>query len=88
MSKRLITLVGPDEPPPEGQVHPPGLPDLVADMHSMISEQKARHDSEGPMGSRLDHLLHMMGEDKERHASSATSKFGLIAIDSFPLTPG
>lgn len=63
MSKRLTTLVGPDEP---GAA--PALPDLVADMHSMMSEQKKRNDAEGMVGQRLDALLGMMGDEKERHA--------------------
>ncbi|WWD19242.1 hypothetical protein CI109_103700 [Kwoniella shandongensis] len=70
MSKRLTTLVGSDEPltNPDGTPQT-GLPDLVADVHSMMTEQKRRNDSEGMVGQRLDALLRMMGEDKERQAS-------------------
>ncbi|KAK8854619.1 hypothetical protein IAR55_003358 [Kwoniella newhampshirensis] len=70
MSKRLTTLVGPGESAVNGDGTPQaGLPDLVADVHSMMSEQKRRNDSEGMVGQRLDALLRMMGEDKERQAN-------------------
>jgi hypothetical protein len=72
LNTRLTTLVGSDEPPgvdDSGAPLPPiGLPDLVADMHAMVSEQKRRVESEGMVGQRLDTLLQIMGEERERHA--------------------
>lgn len=68
MSNRLNTLVGPG-PSADGQAAPPGLPDLVADVHSMMSEQKQRNEHEGMVGQRLDSLLQMMGQERERQAS-------------------
>ena len=73
MSKRLNTLVGP-EPTADGQPTGPGLPDLVADVHSMMSAQKQRNDIEGMVGHRLDSLLQMMGQERERQASQQTSE--------------
>ena len=73
MSKRLNNLVGP-EPSADGQPSGPGLPDLVADVHSMMSEQKQRNDTEGMVGHRLDSLLQMMGQERERQASQQTSE--------------
>ena len=69
MSKRLTTLVGPDEPPKDGAPIEPGLPDLVADMHAMLTDQKRRNEAEGLVGQRLDALLGMMGDERERHQS-------------------
>ncbi|ORY35687.1 hypothetical protein BCR39DRAFT_511504 [Naematelia encephala] len=69
MSKRITTLVGPDDPSEDS---PPGLPDLVVDVHSMLTEQKRRNDTEGMVGQRLDALLGMMGEERERHAAQAS----------------
>ena len=77
MSKRLDTLVGP-EPSADGQTVPSGLPDLVADMHSMISDQQRRQESEGMVGPRLDSLLQIMGQEQERQASQQTSKSILL----------
>lgn len=77
MSKRLNTLAGP-EPSADGQPTPPGLPDLVADVHSMVSEQKRRQEEEGMVGQRLDALLQMMGQDRERQASQQTSKSAIL----------
>lgn len=52
MSKRLDTLVG-----SESSDGPQGLPALVADMHSMLVEQKHRNEVDGMTGQRLDTLL-------------------------------
>jgi hypothetical protein len=81
LNTRLTSLVGvgPDEPvgvDENGAPRPPiGLPDLVADMHAMVSEQKRRAESEGMVGQRLDTLLQMMGEERERHAGQQNSEF-------------
>ncbi|WVW85409.1 hypothetical protein I302_107447 [Kwoniella bestiolae CBS 10118] len=58
----------------------PGLPDLVADMHSMMSEQKRRNDSEGLVGQRLDALLGMMGEERERAAGQQNTVEQVVGI--------
>lgn len=42
------------------------MPQLMADVHAMVSEQKRRNEAEGMVGQRLDGLLKMMGEDRER----------------------
>lgn len=70
MSKRLTAIVGsdPDAPAENGQ-KTIGMPDLVADMHSILSDQKQRHETEGSVAQRLDSLLQMMGQDRERQAS-------------------
>ena len=71
MSKRLNTLVGPqeDDDDPDGAKNPKvPLPELVAEMHGMLAEQKKRAEAEGPVGQRLDGLLDMMGQDRERQA--------------------
>jgi hypothetical protein len=75
MSTRLKTLAG--EPATEDQASVPGLPDLVADVHSMMSEQKRRNDEEGRMGQRVDNLLQMMGEERERMAGQQSSMSSL-----------
>lgn len=69
MSKRLTAIVGtdPDAPAANGE-KTIGMPDLVADMHSMLSEQKQRVEAEGTMNQRLEALLQMMGQEHERHA--------------------
>ena len=74
MSTRLNTLVGPDQPSGE-EAGPVGLPGLMADVHSMVSEQKKRNEAEGMVGQRLDSLLKMMGEEKERMAGQQSSVF-------------
>ena len=71
MSTRLKTLAG--EPATEERASVPGLPDLVADVHSMMSEQKRLNDEEGRMGHRVDNLLQMMGEERERMAGQQSS---------------
>jgi hypothetical protein len=71
MSTRLKTLVG--EPATEERASIPGLPDLVADVHSMMSEQKRRNDEEGMMGQRVDNLLKMMGDERDRMAGQQSS---------------
>jgi hypothetical protein len=68
---RLDTLVGTEaSEAKEGNVNgteaTPGLPQLMADVHAMVSEQKRRNETEGMVGQRLDGLLKMMGEDRER----------------------
>lgn len=70
MSKRLTAIVGsdPDAAPADGE-KTIGMPDLVADMHSMITEQKRRLEAEGTATQRLDSLLAMMGQERERQAS-------------------
>ena len=70
MSKRLTAIVGsdPDATPAEGE-KTIGMPDLVADMHSMITEQNRRLEAEGTATQRLDALLAMMGQERERQAS-------------------
>ena len=72
MSTRLKTLAG--EPASDDRASVPGLPDLVADVHSMMSEQKRLNDEEGRMGQRVDNLLHMMGEERERMAGQQSSE--------------
>ena len=44
------------------------MPDLVADMHSMVTEQKKKAEAEGAVGARLDQLLQMMGQEQDRQA--------------------
>lgn len=44
-------------------------------MHAMVSEQKRRAESEGMVGQRLDALLQMMGEEKDRHAGQQNSEY-------------
>ena len=83
MTKRLDTLVGPDGPSPDGVPTAPGLPDLVADVHSMMSEQKRRNDSEGMVGQRLDALLQMMGQERERQAGQQSSEWDDSGLQSF-----
>jgi folate-binding Fe-S cluster repair protein YgfZ len=70
MSKRLTAIVGsdPDNPNENGE-KTIGMPDLVADMHSMMADQKTRQEHEGTVNQRLDSLLQMMAQDHERHAS-------------------
>lgn len=80
LNTRLTSLVGPEDAHVEGAdpaaPHPPiGLPDLVADMHAMVSEQKRRAEAEGMVGQRLDTLLQMMGAEQERHAGQQNSGF-------------
>lgn len=79
LNTRLTSLVGSDEPAgvdDSGAPLPPiGLPDLVADMHAMVSEQKRRAESEGMVGQRLDTLLQMMGEERERQATQQNSEY-------------
>ncbi|WWC63514.1 uncharacterized protein I303_106117 [Kwoniella dejecticola CBS 10117] len=58
----------------------PGLPDLVADLHSMMSEQKRRNDSEGAVGQRLDALLGMMGEERERASGQQNTVEQVVSI--------
>jgi hypothetical protein len=72
MSTRLKTLAG--EPATDEQPSVPGLPDLVADVHSMMSEQKRRNDEEGMMGQRVDNLLKMMADERDRMAGQQSSK--------------
>lgn len=76
MSTRLKTLAG--EPATEDRASVPGLPDLVADVHSMMSEQKRLNDEEGRMGQRVDNLLQMMGEERERMAGQQSSMSSLL----------
>ena len=77
LNTRLTSLVGPEdgtEGDDSGAPRPPiGLPDLVADMHAMVSEQKRKAEAEGMVGQRLDVLLQMMGAEKERHAGQQNS---------------
>lgn len=75
MNTRLTTLVG--EVATEERPAVPGLPDLVADVHSMMSDQKRRNEAEGMVGQRLDGLLTMMGEERERMAGQQSSGFSL-----------
>ncbi len=74
MSKRLNTLVGP-EASADGQPTAPRLPDLVTDVHCMMTEQNHRNETEGMVGQRLDSLLQLMGQERERQASQQTSAF-------------
>jgi len=83
MSKRLNTLVGPD-PSTDGQPTAPGLPDLVADVHSMMTEQKRRNENEGMVGQRLDSLLQIMGQERERQVGQQSSE--LYRIEDVPAT--
>lgn len=69
MSKRLDTLVG-----SESSDGPQGLPALVADMHSMLVEQKHRNEVDGMTGQRLDTLVMMMGQDQQRQANQEGSE--------------
>lgn len=70
MSKRLDTLVG-----PESSDGSQGLPALVADMHSMLVEQKHRNEVDGMTGQRLDTLVMMMGQDQQRQATQESGGF-------------
>lgn len=87
LNNRLSTIVGPEtsENPEEGKDEPKpiGLPDLVADLHAMVTEQKKRADGEGQVGQRLDMLLQMMGAERERAAIQQNSKlpFKMIQKD-------
>jgi hypothetical protein len=74
MARRLDTLVGSDQPNVDGSPPVPGLPGMMADVHAMMAEQKHRNDTEGMVGQRLDALLMMMGEDKERQAAQMNSE--------------
>jgi hypothetical protein len=74
MSKRLTTLVGPEDAPSDGSARAPTMPDLVADMHSMVTEQKRKMEEEGMVGARLDALLQMMGQERERSAGQMSSE--------------
>lgn len=69
---RLTSLTGTEATEEKAGV--PGLPELVADMHKIVAEQKRQRESEGPVGARLDSLLKMMGDEKERHAGQHTSE--------------
>ncbi|WRT68602.1 uncharacterized protein IL334_005580 [Kwoniella shivajii] len=85
LSKRLNILVGSaadENSSSAGGDHTgqPGLPDLVADVHSMMSEQKRRNDSEGAVGQRLDALLGMMGEERERAAGQQNTVEQVVSI--------
>ncbi|OCF38674.1 hypothetical protein I317_07551 [Kwoniella heveanensis CBS 569] len=87
MSKRLNLLVGSSADETNSTTSSsldhttqPGLPDLVADMHSMITEQKARSEAEGLVGQRLDALLGMMGEEKERQAAQQNTVEQVVAV--------
>ncbi|KAK6910862.1 hypothetical protein I203_104897 [Kwoniella mangroviensis CBS 8507] len=87
LSKRLNILVGSSADDTasstsgEGSTtSQPGLPDLVADLHSMMSEQKRRNDSEGMVGQRLDALLGMMGEERERAAGQQNTVEQVVSI--------
>ncbi|RXK42339.1 hypothetical protein M231_00329 [Tremella mesenterica] len=80
MNKRLHILVGPDEPPAEGQPVEPALPDLVADMHVMLTDQKRRNEAEGLVGQRLDALLGMMVEEKERQMGHQNVVENVVAV--------
>ncbi|WVF67489.1 hypothetical protein IAT40_002245 [Kwoniella sp. CBS 6097] len=87
MSKRLNVLVGSSGDETNSTTSSsldhttqPGLPDLVADMHSMITEQKARSEAEGLVGQRLDALLGMMGEEKERQAAQQNTVEQVVAV--------
>ncbi|WVQ95137.1 hypothetical protein IAU59_002231 [Kwoniella sp. CBS 9459] len=87
MSKRLNILVGSSGDETNSTASSsldhttqPGLPDLVADMHSMITEQKARSEAEGLVGQRLDALLGMMGEEKERQAAQQNTVEQVVAV--------
>lgn len=78
ISKRLSTLCGPDEPPKEGETAAPGLPDLIAQVHEMAVEQKKRNEQEGLLSHRVDAVLTMMAEDRERQAKNANRECRVI----------
>lgn len=69
MSKKLDSLVGPETPD--------GGTGLLNEVHAMLSDQQRRNQSEGLVGQRLDALLGMMGEEKERHAGQQNSESNL-----------
>lgn len=78
---RLGTLVGTEaseakEGEGTGTEATPGLPQLMADVHAMVSEQKRRNEAEGMVGQRLDGLLKMMGEDRERSGGQQAREWG------------
>jgi hypothetical protein len=49
----------------------------VADVHSMMSEQKRRNDEQGMMGQRVDNLLKMMADERDRMAGQQSSEYPL-----------
>jgi len=69
MSKRLTAIVGsdPDSTSEDGK-KALGMPDLVADIHSMMTDNHKRIAEEGTSTQRLDSLLQMMGQERERMA--------------------
>lgn len=75
MSKRLDTLVG-----SESSDGPQGLPALVADMHSMLVEQKHRNEVDGMTGQRLDTLVMMMGQDQQRQANQEGTTAEILQV--------
>lgn len=73
LSDRLKPFTG--EPATDTSEAIPGLPVLMTDVHSMMLEQKRRNDEEARMGQRVDNLLQMMAEERERMADQQTSEF-------------
>ncbi|KAK4689185.1 hypothetical protein P7C73_g942, partial [Tremellales sp. Uapishka_1] len=67
MNARLTTLMG-----TEGTALP--------DIHGMLVEQKMRQEADGMLGHRLDSLLRMMGEDKERQAAQQSTVEHVLGI--------
>lgn len=68
MSKRLTAIVGSDSDSAADGEKALGMPDLVADIHSMMTEQQKKLAEEGTATQRLDNLLQMMGAERERMA--------------------
>ncbi|ORX38343.1 hypothetical protein BD324DRAFT_350015 [Kockovaella imperatae] len=69
MSNRLDTLVGSkDDANDPNAPSKTSLPDLVSEIHNMLADQRKRNEEEGPVGQRLDGLLTMMGQERERQA--------------------
>ncbi|KAL7422370.1 hypothetical protein Q5752_003016 [Cryptotrichosporon argae] len=83
MSRRLTALVGDDagasEAGHDGALQAQGA-GLIAELHAMVADQKRRMEQEGPMGQRLDALLAMMAEDKERQSAQQNLVEQVIAI--------
>ncbi|RSH81638.1 uncharacterized protein EHS24_007817 [Apiotrichum porosum] len=65
MSNKINNLLG--DPEEEGGAHT----GFVADMHRMLAEQGEQANAQAVQGQRLDGLLSIMGQDRERHEAQA-----------------
>ncbi len=79
---RLTRELAPEAPPrdpnaPEGLPEPiaaQGLPGLVREVHGMAMDQQRRAMEEGMVVQRVDALLAMLGEDRQRSAQQQSSE--------------